>query len=44
MLRRELEMSGGAVDSVGASLQLSGLADNLQMQAEGCGLQSDLER
>lgn len=44
MQRKELEMSGGAVGSVGASLQLSGLAGNLQMQAEGCGFQSDLKR
>lgn len=44
MQRKELEMSGGTVGSVGARLQLSGLAGNLQMQAEGYGFGSDLKR
>lgn len=37
-------MSGGVVGSIATSLQLSGLAGNLQMLAEGCGFQNDLER
>lgn len=44
MQRRELEMSGGVVGSIGTSLQLSDLAGNLQMHVEGCGFQNDLER
>lgn len=34
--RREVEMRGGVVGSVGTSLQLSDLAGNLQMHVEGC--------
>lgn len=36
MPRREVEMRGGVVGSVGTSLQLSDLAGNLQMHVEGC--------
>ncbi|RMC00668.1 hypothetical protein DUI87_23286 [Hirundo rustica rustica] len=43
MRRRELEMSGSVVGKVGTSLQLPDLAGNLQMHAEGCGFQNDLE-